>query len=335
MGVRALITRIVSMFYLGIDISKLYIDCVLKLGTVYKHIKVSNDRAGFKQLLDFIQSNQIDKNQIHACCEATNVYYVALATFLYHQNIKISVVNPSIIKNYAEYHLRRVKTDKQDAKLIADFCEQEQPECWQPKEQIKKQLTSLHRRCNQLNRMLVAEKLRLDVADKYSRQSIERIIMFLEAELLSCRVEMQQLIDTDTELVRRQEILESITGIGRATSQVLLPILLDVEKFSNYKKLISYIGLSPIIRKSGKYQGKERVSKMGDSSIRKALYMPARAACTRSKLWRGWFEKQVSRGKHPKQVYVMMMCKLVKYAYFCIKKNEKFDEGKHSFNKKQ
>ncbi|EGC16407.1 hypothetical protein HMPREF9098_2242 [Kingella denitrificans ATCC 33394] len=57
--------------------------------------------------------------------------------------------------------------------------------------------------------------------------------------------------------------------------------------------------------------------------------MPARAACTRSKLWRGWFDYQVGRGKHPKQVYVMMMCKILRYAYVCLKTNKPFDAELH------
>lgn len=317
--------------YLGIDISKLWIDLVFKQNQKYQHLRISNDENGFKQLLDFIQENQINIDEIYACCEATNVYYLAFATFLYENNIAVSVVNPSMIKYYAEQNLRRVKTDKQDAKLISDFVEDKSSklELWQPKNATSTKLTSLHRRTNQLNQMLISEKLRLDVADEYSKSSVKRMIELLEVELKVCRAEMQQLIDESAELKHKQKILESITGIGRTTSQILLPILLDVDKFSNYKKLISYLGLSPIIRKSGKSQGKERVSKMGDSVIRKSLYMPARAACTRSKLWRLWFDKQIARGKHAKQVYVMMMTKLVKYAYFCIKNDEMFDESKH------
>lgn len=315
--------------YLGIDISKLWIDLAFKQNQKYQHLKISNNEFGFQQLLKFIQENQINIDEIYACCEATNVYYLALATFLFENHISISVVNPSVIKYYAEQNLRRVKTDKQDAKLIADFCEHNQPALWQPRNKQCAKLTSLHRRTNQLNQMLISEKLRLDVADEYSKLSVQRMIELLETELEICRAEMQQFIDESAELKHKQRILESITGIGRTTSQILLPVLLDVDKFSNHKKLISYLGLSPIIRKSGKSQGKERVSKMGDSAIRKSLYMPARAACTRSKLWRSWFDKQIERGKHAKQVYVMMMTKLVKYAYFCIKNNEMFDETKH------
>lgn len=317
--------------YLGIDISKLHIDFAFKQNQSYQHLRITNDICGFTDLMNFIEEKQYDIQKIHSCCEATNVYYLALATFLYKNNIKVSVVNPSVIKSYAEFNLRRVKTDKQDAKLIADFCEYSKPELWQPKNQTSAKLTSLHRRINQLNEMLIADKLRLDVSDEYSRNSVKRSIDFIEKEIELCRAEMQEVIDDSPELTRKQKILESITGVGRTTSQILMPIFLDIDKFSNHKKLISYLGLSPIIRQSGQSRGRERLSKMGDSSIRKSLYMPARTACTRSKLWRSWFDNQIARGKHAKQVYVMMMTKIVKYAYYCIKNDEMFDESRHKF----
>lgn len=315
--------------YLGIDISKMHIDCAFKINESYQYVKITNDEAGFQFLLDFMQQKNFHVNEIHACCEATNIYYLAIANFLIENNVKISVVNPKIIKSFAEYHLKRVKTDKQDAKLIADYCESAKPQLWQQKTQQQIKLTSLHRRCNQLNQMLVAEKQRLDVADEYTQESIEKVIVFFESELKNCRQEMQTLIESDDALTQKQKILESITGVGRTTSQILLPVLSEIDKFSSHKKLICYLGLSPIIKKSGTYQGKEKVSKMGDSSIRKALYMPARSACTRSKLWRAWFDKQIARGKHAKQVYVMMMTKIIKYAYYCIKNNEMFDAQRH------
>lgn len=318
-----------TKIYLGIDVSKLQLDCDFKQNQSYQYIKITNDKSGFNNLMNFIKENKYDIQEIHACFEATNVYYLELANFLHENKIKVSVVNPSVIKAYAEFNLRRVKTDKQDAKLIADFCEYSKPELWQPKNRVSAKLQSLHRRTNQLNQTLVAEKLRLDVADEYSKNSIKRTINFIETELEICRAEMQSFINESAELTRKQQILESIIGIGRTTSQILLPIFVDIDKFANHKKLISYLGLSPIIRQSGQSKGRERVSKMGDSAIRKSLYMPARAACTRSKIWRAWFDRQIARGKHAKQIYVMMMSRIIKYAYYCIKRDEMFDESRH------
>lgn len=55
--------------------------------------------------------------------EATGCYGAKLAEYLYNNNFKISVVNPAKIKGFAQSKLSRVKTDKADCKLIAQFCQ--------------------------------------------------------------------------------------------------------------------------------------------------------------------------------------------------------------------
>ena len=108
----------------------------------------------------------------------------------------------------------------------------------------------------------------------------------------------------------------------------MLSVLIDIERFKTVKHFVSYIGLSPIIIQSGtSVKGKSRISKMGDSYIRKTLYMPARSACLRSKVFRDWAQEHMQQGKHPKVVYVMMMRKLATYAYKVIKENQPFDEN--------
>lgn len=178
--------------------------------------------------------------------------------------------------------------------------------------------------------MLIADKLRLQTADDYAKPSIRRMIEALMREIDDCRAQMQQIIDRDNTLKIQQELLQTIPGIGKQTAQVLLAVMGELHKYPTAKHLISWLGLSPVIRQSGKWNGMARMSKMGDRTIRKALYMPARAACLNSKLWRGWFDYQIARGKVPKQVYVMMMCKLVKYAYACLQSNQPFDARRHA-----
>ena len=155
------------------------------------------------------------------------------------------------------------------------------------------------------------------------------MIETLEEELEDIREKIQAIIESDELLKAKQKILSTIPGVGKNTAQILLSVLVDLDKFRTSKHLISYLGLSPIIRDSGKYKGIQKVSKMVDKILRKSLYMPARAACTRSKLWRDWFTAQVARGKHPKQVYVMMMCKILRYAYTCLKTQKPFDATLH------
>ena len=150
-----------------------------------------------------------------------------------------------------------------------------------------------------------------------------------KSEIEQCRKEMQSLIEQDQELNRQHELLQTIEGVGQITATWLLSVLVDIDKFPSSRKLISYLGLSPMVKDSGTSVKMTKVSKMGDKFVRKAPYIPARVVCLRSKLWRPWFEQKIKQGKHPKQIYILMMCKIIKYAYAVLKSGQPFDRERH------
>lgn len=112
----------------------------------------------------------------------------------------------------------------------------------------------------------VQEQNRLQVADECVKLSIEQLIDTLQEQIDQCRRQMQQVIDSTQDLRQKQQRLETIPGVGRSTAQILLSVLIDLDKFQTAKHLISYLGLSPVIRDSGKFSGLQRVSKMGNRS---------------------------------------------------------------------
>lgn len=78
----------------------------------------------------WLKNKEVDT--AHACIEATGDYGLKLAQYLYENQFKVSVVNPARIKDFAQSKLYRVKTDKADSELIAQFCKAINPKLWQP-----------------------------------------------------------------------------------------------------------------------------------------------------------------------------------------------------------
>ncbi len=118
--------------YLGIDVSKdgLDVEFVRDQGHEAQHFP--NSAPGFAKLHNWVK-RRLDPTTVHACLEATGPYSEAIAEFLYGQGYRVSVLNPARIKGYAESQLRRNKTDRLDAALIADFCRTQQPAAWTPR----------------------------------------------------------------------------------------------------------------------------------------------------------------------------------------------------------
>src|SRR6266702_7633326 len=105
------------MHILGIDLAKRTFDVtLLREGGERRHTQFANTPAGFAELQDWLTNQHIER--VHACMEATNVYWEALAAFLHDANHTVSVVNPALIKGFAQSQMNRTKTDKQDSRLI-------------------------------------------------------------------------------------------------------------------------------------------------------------------------------------------------------------------------
>ena len=259
--------------------------------------------------------------------EATNVYGNALAEFLYDSGFDVSMVNPARVKGFAQSELFRTKNDKQDANLIARFCQAMKPSLWEPDPLNIRQLKAMVRRLDALIEMQQQEENRLDVADTVVQPEIKRHIDYLELRIKELREEIQRHIDDDPGLKQQKDLLSTIPGIGDKTIAVLLAHFSSVERFDSAKKLASFCGVAPREFQSGSsVKGRGGMSKIGSSEIRKALFMPAMVALRYNPVLIALKKRLTDKGK-PKMVIIgAAMRKLIHMIYGVLKNNTPFDE---------
>ena len=238
---------------LGIDVSKAKLDiALLTAGAKFRSKVFANDGPGFKSLLAWIEANVPGgKGAVQVCMEATGTYHEALALFLHDQQLAVSVVNPLLVKRFAEINRLRNKTDEGDAKCLARFCEMTQPELWEAPSPGVRALQALVTRLDTLLAMRQAEINRLDVAHGSVKPSVQHIIASLNSEIEQVRAQIRQTINDDPELKQRDGLLHSIPGLGDKTIPQLLAYIGRPERFKSVKALIAYASLTPMIRQSG------------------------------------------------------------------------------------
>jgi transposase len=238
----------------------------------------------------------------------------------------VSVINPAQIKAFAHSELSRAKTDKADAKLIARYAQTMQPPLWTPPSPAIRAIQALVRRVDDLSEMIRMEKNRLDTAtDSAVRESIETIISTLKAQLKATRAAITQQIDNDPTLKERAELLDSIKGVGDATIAQLLVVLDKHHNFTNAKQVVAFVGLAPAIKQSGQWRGNTHISKTGDASLRKALYMPALSAWKSNPVIQAFCERLRANGKNGKAIICAAMRKLIHLAFAILKSGQPFD----------
>lgn len=310
--------------FLGIDVSKLSFDVALVFDEKVKCKNFTNDSRGFGALETWLKKQEV--SELHACMESTGIYSEALAAYLYDGKHKVSVVNPAKIKGFAQCELARTKTDKADAQLIARFCLKMVPELWKPKPADIKEMHQWVNRKDSLQNMMQQERNRRESAGKEVLERIEETIRYLGKEIDFAKSRIKQIIANNPDLLRKQELLKSIPGVSDATIARVLSSIGETQNFSSAKEVSAFMGLNPRHKQSGtSVMGRARISKTGDSDLRKSMYMPAISAMKCNPTIKEFCENLAKRGKSKMVIVVAAMRKLVHIIYGVLKNEKPYD----------
>lgn len=314
-----------TLDFLGIDIAKKTFNVVLLRNDKLRHKKFENSLEGFKQLDSWLVKQGVI--EIHACLEATGSYSEGLALHLHQAGHKVSLVNPARIKAFGQTELRRNKTDRADATLIARFCSMHHPAAWVPPPAEIRELQALVRhlddligtRCQLANRFTDGPKVQSVL------ESLQSLIKALDAEIEQTRKKIREHIHRHPGLKEDCDLLETIPGIGAHTATTLLAEIEHLRHYKHARQAVAYAGLSPRLRESGTSGKRSRLSKTGNSRVRKALFMPAISAKKHNPVLRQFSERLALRGKSKMAIIGAVMRKLIHLAFGVLKTRKPFD----------
>jgi transposase len=313
------------MATLGIDVSKANFHAFLIDGTKTAKRSFSNTASGFKQLLSWLTNRGV--SQVFACMESTGSYWEALATHLYEAGHQVSVVNPTRTKAYAQSELLRNKTDAVDAAMIARFAVAQQPLLWEPPPPESRILQALARHLEQLKTTRAQQLNRLQTPGLPAivKKSVGQLIASLGVQIDEIEKAILDHIKKHPGLKDRHHALCSITGIGKTTATVILAEMPMIERFTSNKAVGAYAGLSPRVVQSGTSIHKRgKISKTGNSRLRKALFFPALTAMRFNPVLRPYAERLRRSGKEEMVIVTAVMRKLLCLAYGVLKSGHHF-----------
>ena len=315
------------MEYVGIDIAKRKFDLLwVSSETGKRRSKVfENAACGLREMLDWLAKHGLEPGACHVAMEASSQYYEALAETLYNAGFTVSVVNPFAIKRFGEALLQRQKTDKADAELIARYCVHCHPRPWSPPLPQVRELQRLVSRLDAVKNMMVQEENRRYESQGPTLESVERMLASLHEEQKRVEALIRDHIDRHPDLRHQQELLCSIPGVAERTGAYLMAWL-PVDRFTDVKEAVAFVGLSPRHGESGdSLRRKSKLCKLGHARLRSLLYMPALTAMTHNPAAKAFAERLKQAGKPGKVRVVAVMRKLVHWAVGVLKSGTKFD----------
>ncbi|MBA4078552.1 MAG: IS110 family transposase [Cyanobacteria bacterium PR.023] len=319
--------------HVGIDISKAKFDVAVLFShspSSSRHRSFPNTPDGFQDLIYWLEG-ELFAFDPHFCMEATGRYGESLAFFLHDSGLPVSVVNPSCIKNYARSKLRRTKTDKVDAAIIAEYCLKESPLLWTPLPKDTRDLQQMTRELDHLKSILADEKSRMKSGSHIPavRDCMESRVVFFEAQVKLLEDQVNALVESSKLLKKQKKLLLTIPGIGITTANALLSEIPDISKFKSPKQLVAFAGLVPREQSSGTLNGKTRMSKVGSSRLRKLLYMPAVSAKRYNPVIIALCSRIESNGKSKMVAIGASMRKLMHIVFGVLKSGKSFNKRLH------
>jgi len=287
----------------GVDVGKSKLDIVLH--PLDLHFSVPNDQEHIQKVVHVLKTHQVKR----IVTEATGRYEHAFVFACDKADLPVVVVNPINIRRYAQAIGVLAKTDKIDAAVIAKFAATIKPDIKPIPDKQSRVIKDLLIRRTQLLEMQTMEKNRLQIMPKELHTSIKALLKSLQTQIEKLTQKLDQLVAQVKHWRTKTEILTSVPGVGKVLAYTLLSELPELGQL-NRKEIAALVGVAPMNRESGAYNGKRRI-RGGRHRIRTVMFMAMLSSIQCNPVFKRHYERLKAVGKLPKVALVACMRKLI------------------------
>lgn len=328
-------------YAIGIDVDKKTFKVCMQMQFSHNERKVKGSRtfknnpSGFEELVSWVnkklKGQQVLNKDISMVMEATGTYHEQLAYYLHAEAFQVHIVLPLKSKRYLQSIGLRSKNDQIDAKGLSCMGLEQPLEIWEPVSEQMLQLRSLTRQIESLQVHKTSFQNQLEgithavVTHPKAKESLEKIIAELDEQIVLLEKQVAACIQADELLSEKYRLFANLKGVGIMSFAVVAAETGGFALFKNQRQLVCYAGYDIMEDQSGKRVGKTRISKKGNSHIRRAMHM-ASLSVVRSKrkpfidLYQRVYERRGIKMKG----YVAVQRKLLVTMYAIWKKDQTF-----------
>jgi transposase len=262
--------------------------------------------------------------------EATGGYETNLLLALSEAGLTVHREHPLKVYHHAKGRGKLAKTDRLDASTLAHYaeCFVDEIRLQALPDENQRKLQQLIARRKQLVELRTGEINRRQHPAIFSEvySSCTLLIDTLNTQIQELEKTIQQMIQADEEWQRKQEILQSVAGIGETISSLLLVNLPELGSV-NRKVIAALAGVAPYRYESGTFKGQQHI-RGGRKDVRSALFMAALVAKKYNPEIKALYERLLNQGKRKKVALVACMHKLLRMLNAMLAKNELY--GAHN-----
>lgn len=322
---------------LGIDVSKAKFDVCLLTLNMSQQTKIIGTRTfensvqGIKDCHSWLANKKIASTDLHVLMEATGSYYEKLAYELFHQQYIVYVVLPNKAKRYMESLGLKSKNDKIDAQGLAKMCAQQQHESWEPMNKSYYDLRGITRQIASLQGYKVGLNNQIHALSQgmYEQHELIDQLTQLVAEIVGqikkLENRIKEVVAADCYLSEQVSRITAIKGLSILSVATIIAETNGFKLFKNQRQLVSYAGYDVVENSSGKHVGKTKISKKGNSHMRRILHMPSLTTVRcKEPHFIDLFDRVYARTGIKKKGYVAVQKKLLVLIYTLWKKESEY-----------
>ncbi|WP_457628838.1 IS110 family RNA-guided transposase [Oceanithermus sp.] len=274
----------------GIDVSKSYLD--VYAGNEIRRYK--NEQEGWKALVTETEGPYV--------IEATGIYHIPAARFLWQQRETVYVVSPLQVRRYAQAIMTRNKTDALDARVIVEYATAAKGNLrpWTPLDADLSAIRVLVNYARGTVQQSTANGNRLHtIRFAYPERAeaiVETVKTLRNTGRRLCREALRVGYENPT-IAQWIDNMTDVSGIGERVAITVVAYGGNLERFEHARAFAAYTGLTPMRKQSGDKEGQARISKMGPGALRQAFFIAARVAVIRDERYRNFYERKLGEGK--------------------------------------
>ena len=316
-------------FFIGADVSKKTLDCVLYDADKQKmrasYVKITNDRSGAENLAKWMKEHKIVKGRAIVCMEYTGKYSFDFAKLLEKKKIDFVLVPPMKIKRAC--FGARGKSDKVDAERIASYAYRYRDELT-PTSQRNDKIVRLRDLMNDrklavkhaaVYKTIMTEYKEEKSAPRYKRA--EKMVAEYKKQVSAIEKEIRELTNSDETIKKSYELLTSITGISLVNAINLIVFTGNFRLFEDSRKFAAYCGVAPYEYTSGtSVNHGTHVSKMANKTLKADLSQAAKTAIVFDPWLKNYYERKREEGKSYGCVLNAVKFKLIDRAFAVVKR---------------
>lgn len=286
----------------GIDVSRDRLDvCVLPAGTGFP-VATGKPAA----LVERLRRAAVDLVVV----EPTGGYERAVVRALDAAGIAVAVVNARQIRDFARASGMLAKTDRLDARILAEYGLRMAPEPRPRRAEAVQHLCDLVRRRRQLVEMRKGELTRRrQVETAVLADSLDRLIHTLNAEIKAVETLMREALQADPDLAAQVACLCSMPGIGLVSAATLIAEMPELGTLTR-RQAAALAGLAPLNRDSGLWRGRRSIWG-GRAALRSSLYMAALSASRATGPLQDFYRRLRDAGKPHKVAMTALLRKMI------------------------